>query len=60
MNPESRSQLPGIAFGDFAKRFREPTLEEGLPGKRFQDVIRVDFAFEGTPAQREVWERFWI
>jgi hypothetical protein len=41
MNPESRTLLPGIAFADFGKRFREPKIEEG-----FQDIVRVDFQFQ--------------
>ncbi|KAJ4511414.1 DNA kinase/phosphatase Pnk1 [Exophiala dermatitidis] len=38
MNPEKRTQLPGIAFASFIKRFQEPRLDEG-----FQDIYKVDF-----------------
>ncbi|PGH04098.1 polynucleotide kinase 3'-phosphatase [Helicocarpus griseus UAMH5409] len=55
INPESRTMLPGIAFGDFARRFREPTLSEG-----FQDIIQVEFKFQGPPAVKEVWGQYWV
>ena len=55
MNPESRTKLPGIAFGDFARRFQPPTLEEG-----FEDITHVDFEFEGTEAQKALWGQFWV
>ncbi|KKZ64652.1 hypothetical protein EMCG_09434 [[Emmonsia] crescens] len=55
INPESRSSLPGIAFGDFQRRFQEPTLSEG-----FQDITHVDFKFQGTPATKEVWGQYWV
>jgi bifunctional polynucleotide phosphatase/kinase len=54
-NPESRTSLPGIAFGDFAKRFKQPTLLEG-----FQDIIRVDFRFKGDEEAKKLWGQFWI
>jgi bifunctional polynucleotide phosphatase/kinase len=55
-NPESRTILPGIAFGDFARRFREPQLvEEG-----FEDITRVDFRFVGDEAARKTWAQFWV
>lgn len=71
MNPESRSLLPGIAFGDFEKRFQEPKAEEG-----FQDVVRVDFQFQGKSGEgdgggsesdeeeeeekRRLWSQFYV
>ncbi|KAL4930633.1 putative DNA 3'-phosphatase Tpp1 [Aspergillus undulatus] len=55
LNPESRTLLPAIAFGDFLRRFREPTLAEG-----FQDVIRVDFRFRGDEDARKIWGQHWI
>ncbi|KAL3463222.1 polynucleotide kinase 3 phosphatase-domain-containing protein [Aspergillus heterothallicus] len=55
LNPESRTLLPGIAFGDFGKRFKEPTLSEG-----FQDIIRVDFRFCGDEDAKKLWGQFWI
>ncbi|KAL3494656.1 polynucleotide kinase 3 phosphatase-domain-containing protein [Aspergillus germanicus] len=55
LNPESRTSLPGIAFGDFAKRFKQPTLSEG-----FQDIIRVDFRFKGDDEAKKLWGQFWI
>ncbi|KAL2857759.1 polynucleotide kinase 3 phosphatase-domain-containing protein [Aspergillus pseudoustus] len=55
LNPESRATLPGIAFGDFNKRFKEPVLSEG-----FQDIIRVDFRFRGDEAAKKLWGQFWV
>ncbi|KAL4990536.1 polynucleotide kinase 3 phosphatase-domain-containing protein [Aspergillus falconensis] len=55
LNPESRTLLPGIAFGDFAKRFEEPTLAEG-----FQDIVRVDFRFRGDDNVKNVWKQYWV
>lgn len=54
-NPESRTSLPGIAFGDFARRFREPALDEG-----FEDIIPVKFQFQGTEDEKKVWGQYWI
>ncbi|KAK2808825.1 hypothetical protein FQN50_004301 [Emmonsiellopsis sp. PD_5] len=55
INPEMRPLLPGIAFGDFARRFKEPALSEG-----FQDITHVEFKFQGTPAASEVWGQYWV
>ncbi|PGH27531.1 polynucleotide kinase 3'-phosphatase [Polytolypa hystricis UAMH7299] len=55
LNPESRALLPGIAFGDFSRRFREPELSEG-----FRDITRVDFRFQGSDTAREAWGQYWI
>ncbi|KAF4243315.1 hypothetical protein CNMCM8980_009614 [Aspergillus fumigatiaffinis] len=55
LNPESRAPLPGIAFGDFLKRFKEPTLEEG-----FSDIVRVDFRFQGDEEARRIWGQYWV
>ncbi|GIJ89811.1 hypothetical protein Asppvi_008757 [Aspergillus pseudoviridinutans] len=55
LNPESRAPLPGIAFGDFLKRFKEPTMEEG-----FSDIVRVDFRFQGDDEARRIWRQYWI
>jgi hypothetical protein len=54
-NPESRTSLPGIAFGDFARRFQEPQLSEG-----FEDITKVDFTFQGGDEAKNVWSRFWV
>ncbi|KAF2184429.1 PNK3P-domain-containing protein [Zopfia rhizophila CBS 207.26] len=54
-NPENRSILPKLAFTGFASRYREPTLEEG-----FQDVIKIDFEFEGSEEQQKLWSMYWI
>jgi len=54
-NPESRASLPGIAFGDFSRRFREPGLDEGLG-----DIVRVGFRFEGGDEARRLWGQYWI
>ncbi|KAK2763909.1 hypothetical protein FQN54_009528 [Arachnomyces sp. PD_36] len=67
MNPESRTPLPGIAFADFGKRFQEPKVEEG-----FQDVVRVDFRFQGSSGngddgesggeeeKKRMWSQFYV
>ncbi|PKY04040.1 polynucleotide kinase 3'-phosphatase [Aspergillus campestris IBT 28561] len=55
LNPESRTLLPGIAFGDFGRRFKEPSLSEG-----FEDIVRVDFRFHGSEQSKGVWGRYWI
>ncbi|KAJ5585232.1 Polynucleotide kinase 3 phosphatase [Penicillium hispanicum] len=55
MNPESRSSLPGIAFGDFARRFRAPTLDEG-----FEDIVPVKFRFQGDEEARKLWGQYWV
>ncbi|KAL4900573.1 hypothetical protein BDW74DRAFT_170757 [Aspergillus multicolor] len=55
LNPESRTLVPGIAFGDFLKRFQEPTLAEG-----FQDILRVDFRFRGDDDARSLWKQYWV
>jgi len=55
LNPESRTILPTIAFHDFARRFREPQLSEG-----FEDIIRVDFHFEGGEESKKIWSKYWI
>ncbi|KAH8697178.1 putative DNA 3'-phosphatase Tpp1 [Talaromyces proteolyticus] len=55
LNPESRTALPGIAFGDFARRFQEPQLSEG-----FEDITRVQFRFDGDEDAKKVWSQFWV
>ncbi|KAL9604981.1 MAG: hypothetical protein Q9219_000169 [cf. Caloplaca sp. 3 TL-2023] len=54
-NPDERSILPHSAFSSFASRFRQPKVEEG-----FQDVISVEFQFEGDVEQRKLWRQYWI
>ncbi|KAF7620018.1 polynucleotide kinase 3'-phosphatase [Aspergillus flavus] len=55
LNPESRALLPGIAFGDFGRRFKEPTMAEG-----FKDIVRVDFRFRGDEESQQIWKQYWI
>ncbi|OOF96995.1 hypothetical protein ASPCADRAFT_205751 [Aspergillus carbonarius ITEM 5010] len=55
LNPESRTLLPGIAFGDFLRRFREPSIDEG-----FQDIIRVEFQFRGDQEAKRLWGQYWV
>ncbi|WEW55437.1 DNA kinase/phosphatase Pnk1 [Emydomyces testavorans] len=55
INPENRTFIPNVAFGDFTRRFQEPQISEG-----FQDITRVDFQFEGDPTAREMWAQHWI
>lgn len=54
-NPEARQSLPGIAFGDYARRYRAPTLEEG-----FEDIIPVEFQFKGTEEEKKLWGQYWV
>ncbi|MCJ1358282.1 MAG: hypothetical protein MMC33_008281 [Icmadophila ericetorum] len=54
-NPEKRSILPHSAFSSFASRFREPQLIEG-----FDEIIRLDFKFQGNEEQRKIWGKYWI
>ncbi|KAI1337342.1 DNA kinase/phosphatase Pnk1 [Xylariaceae sp. FL0016] len=54
MNPESRTALPGLAFTGYFSRLRPPATKEG-----FQDVVEVDFAFQGTREEYAVWGRYW-
>lgn len=55
LNPENRAMLPSVAFRSFSSRFRAPKLAEG-----FEDVVTVDFVFEGDERQRTIWSRHWI
>ncbi|KAL8787586.1 MAG: hypothetical protein Q9213_002148 [Squamulea squamosa] len=54
-NPEKRTILPHTAFSSFASRFKEPKVDEG-----FQDVVPVQFQFQGDAEQRKIWSRYWI
>jgi bifunctional polynucleotide phosphatase/kinase len=47
--------LPSIAFNTFAARFKEPQAEEG-----FEEILKVDFTFQGTDEAKEAWKRFWF
>lgn len=55
MNPEGREMLPRMAFSWFAKKFREPTLSEG-----FEDIVVVEFRFQGTTEQKALWSKYHI
>ncbi|PYH46094.1 putative DNA 3'-phosphatase Tpp1 [Aspergillus saccharolyticus JOP 1030-1] len=55
LNPESRTLLPGIAFGDFLRRFKEPSMDEG-----FKDIIRVEFQFHGDDEAKRLWGQYWV
>jgi len=55
LNPESRTILPPVAFGDFQKRFEEPRVEEG-----FADIVKVEFHFDGGEEQKGVWGKYWV
>lgn len=55
MNPESRVMLPQMAFASFAKRFKQPVVEEG-----FEDITVVKFRFKGTAEERAIWSRYWV
>lgn len=54
-NPDKRTILPHSAFSSFASRFKQPNVEEG-----FQDLVPVEFQFEGDVEQRKMWCQYWI
>lgn len=54
-NPEARKSLPGIAFGDYGRRYQAPTLEEG-----FEDIIPIEFEFTGTEEEKKLWGQYWV
>ena len=54
-NPEKRLILPHSAFAGFRSRFKEPDVKEG-----FQDVVKVEFRFQGSEQERKTWSRYWI
>ncbi|KAI1088728.1 PNK3P-domain-containing protein [Rostrohypoxylon terebratum] len=54
MNPESRTILPTLAFNGYFARFKEPRVKEG-----FQDVVEVEFSFDGTEEEYAIWGRYW-
>ena len=51
---EDRKLLPMSAIYMFANRFQEPTLDEG-----FEQIIKIDFQFRGTPQEQEIWNMWW-
>ncbi|KAK2749643.1 hypothetical protein FQN57_005865 [Myotisia sp. PD_48] len=55
LNPESRSTLPPVAFGDFQRRYEEPSVDEG-----FQEILKLKFQFDGDGVTREIWEQHWM
>lgn len=55
LNPETRSNLPKVAFTGFASRFKEPQAKEG-----FQDVSEIPFSFRGSQDDYELWGRYWL
>ena len=55
LNPEKREILPHSAFSFYRSRFKEPQITEG-----FQDIVRVDFRFEGNEELKKIWSRYWI
>jgi bifunctional polynucleotide phosphatase/kinase len=54
MNPESRHMLPQIAFNTFFSKYQEPKLDEG-----FNEILQIDFKFEGSMEEQEIWRKFW-
>jgi bifunctional polynucleotide phosphatase/kinase len=36
------------------QRYQEPNLDEG-----FTEILKIDFKFEGTEEEREVWSMWW-
>jgi bifunctional polynucleotide phosphatase/kinase len=55
LNPEKRRELPKIAFNGFATRYKEPSMEEG-----FQEILPVEFQFQGTPEEYALWGKYWL
>lgn len=55
LNPENREAVPKLAFSSFASRFRKPEVKEG-----FEDVLEVDFTFQGTKEEYDTWGRYWV
>ncbi|ATY65543.1 DNA kinase phosphatase Pnk1 [Cordyceps militaris] len=55
LNPEDREVLPEVAFTGFQSRYKPPQESEG-----FQDVTEVEFRFRGTPAEYQIWARYWL
>lgn len=55
MNPEKRNILPKLAFTGFASRYREPKLSEG-----FEEIVKIDFKFEGSEETKRVWSKYWV
>ncbi|CAI6338371.1 unnamed protein product [Periconia digitata] len=54
-NPEKRLLLPKTAFLGFAKRYSEPQISEG-----FQDIVNIDFKFEGSETTKKLWTKYWL
>lgn len=54
-NPEKRSLLPRVAFSSFASRYRKPEVSEGL-----EEIMVVDFQFDGSDEQKKGWSQFWL
>ncbi|PRQ72955.1 Polynucleotide kinase 3 phosphatase-domain containing protein [Rhodotorula toruloides] len=52
-NGKKREVLPEIAFNSFRSRFEMPTLAEG-----FDELKRINFKFDGTPAQLAKWQQW--
>ncbi|KAG0144502.1 hypothetical protein CROQUDRAFT_659941 [Cronartium quercuum f. sp. fusiforme G11] len=52
---ESRQLLPGLAFEAFKKNFEEPSLDEG-----FDEIKRVNFIFNGSLGEREIWHKYLV
>ena len=54
-NPESRTILPHSAFHSFKARFKEPKVKEG-----FQDIVTIEFQYQGDDVGKLVWSQYWI
>ncbi|RPB28575.1 PNK3P-domain-containing protein [Terfezia boudieri ATCC MYA-4762] len=54
VNPENRKILPRLAFTGYASRFKEPTLDEG-----FLDITKLEFEWEGSETERNIWAKYW-
>ncbi|BGP30961.1 DNA kinase/phosphatase Pnk1 [Rhodotorula toruloides] len=52
-NGKRREVLPEIAFNSFRSRFELPSLAEG-----FDELKRINFKFDGTPAQLAKWQQW--
>lgn len=50
-----RTLLPVSAFGMFSSAFERPEMDEG-----FDELRTVNFVWEGTEEQREIWNRYML
>ncbi|KAF7724376.1 hypothetical protein EC973_001101 [Apophysomyces ossiformis] len=52
-SPTAREVLGDIAFRTFKSKFQEPKLSEG-----FDEIKKINFVFEGSDAQWQIWRQW--